>query len=184
MHDPGNTFPLEGDTWDISRALWRTPAERSDTRDGELGRLKTELELRDLQARYFDALDSGDLDAVMSFFHEDCELVGARGTFVGKDAIRGDYELVLSQSQARLHMTANVSVRLLDSDEAWMSSRNYGVLRRLDNQLLGVSAVLVERLVKTDRWLYRQRRVTPMFSCALTEQPFDLSAAAPDTPTR
>ncbi|MGH9246530.1 MAG: YybH family protein [Acidimicrobiales bacterium] len=117
-------FPRRGGMWDISQALWRLPRATGASLEERLALMEEEQALRDLQARYFDALDSGNLDAIMSFFHDDCVQIGPRGTFVGADAIRQDYEHVLAGSKVRIHYATNVAIRLLDGNrEAWMSSR-------------------------------------------------------------
>jgi uncharacterized protein (TIGR02246 family) len=147
---------------------------RATTVEDRIASLETDLELRDVLARYIDALDSGDLDAIMRFFHDDCVIVGPRGTLAGKDEIRRDYEFVLANSTARVHRATNVVVRLSAEDEAWIASRNDAILRRRDGTLIGVAAVVVDRLLKDGEWRMRQRRVAPIASYTLDQAPFTL----------
>jgi ketosteroid isomerase-like protein len=172
--------PIEGELWDVSRAFWRIPELPATTVEDRIAALETDRELRDVLARYIDALDSGDLAAIMRFIHDDCVIVGPRGTLVGTDQIRRDYAFVLANSTARVHRATNVVVRVVAHDEAWIASRNTAILRRLDGSLIAVVAVVVDRLLKEGEWRMRERRVEPIVSYAPDQQPFTLAPAADD----
>jgi uncharacterized protein (TIGR02246 family) len=166
--------PIDGELWEVIRAFWNIPETTATTVEDRIASLETDRELRDLLARYIDALDSGDLDAIMRFIRDDCVIVGPRGTLVGKDDIRRDYEFVLANSTARVHRATNVVVRLAADDEAWIASRNTAILRRRDDTLIAVVAVVVDRLLKDGEWRMQQRRVAPVVSYSLEQGPFTL----------
>jgi uncharacterized protein (TIGR02246 family) len=175
-----SVVPIEGELWDASRAFWGIPEARATTEEGRIAALETDRELRDVLARYIDALDSGDLDAIMCFIHDDCVIVGPRGTLVGKDQIRQDYAFVLANSTARVHRATNVVVRVVADDEAWIASRNSAILRRHDGTLIAVVAVVVDRLLKDGEWRMQRRRVEPIVSYAPDHEPFTLVPAGVD----
>ena len=172
--------PIEGELWDVSRAFWSIPRMTATTVEDRVAALETDRELRDVLARYIDALDSGDLDAIMRFIHDDCVIVGPRGTLVGKDQIRRDYEFVLANSTARVHRATNVVVRVVADDEAWIASRNSAILRRHDGTLIAVVAVVVDRLLKDGEWRMQQRRVAPIVSYSPDQELFTLVPPAVD----
>jgi uncharacterized protein (TIGR02246 family) len=172
--------PIDGELWDVSRAFWSLPEATASTVEGRIAALETDRELRDVLARYIDALDSGDLDAIMRFIHDDCVIVGPRGTLVGRDEIRRDYAFVLENSTARVHRATNVVVRVVADDEAWIASRNTAVLRRRDDTLIAVVAMVIDRLLKEGEWRMRQRRVAPIVSYAPDQEPFTLVPASVD----
>jgi ketosteroid isomerase-like protein len=169
--------PIDGEPWEVVRAFWDIPNRTAATVEDRIASLETDRELRDVLARYIDALDGGDLDAIMGFIHDDCVIVGPRGTLVGKDEIRRDYEFVLANSTARVHRATNVVVRPVADDEAWIASRNSAILRRHDGTLIAVVAVVVDRLLKDGAWRMLQRRVAPVVSHAPDEEPFSLVPA-------
>jgi ketosteroid isomerase-like protein len=70
-------------------ALPRWPATASESVRLELA--QEESALRAQLATYVYAFDAGDLDAVMSFFADNCLLTNPRGRFVGGDATRANY---------------------------------------------------------------------------------------------
>jgi uncharacterized protein (TIGR02246 family) len=171
--------------WEIARAI----AERSGTGtcgtlEERLRRLEAEAELRDLQARYVQALDAGDLEAIMRLFTDDCTLINPRGTFVGADAVRGDYQSVLARTRLRLHYPANLTIRLFaDGEEAWTMAHNYALIVSRSGELTAGAGTTAERLVRSDgQWKIRDRRMTTNIGHVLTPQPFRLQGpAAPPT---
>lgn len=170
--------PVDGELSAVNSAFWSIPKRTATSVEDRIASLETDLELRDVLARYIDALDSGDLDAIMRFIHDDCVIVGPRGTLVGKDEIRRDYEFILANSSARVHRATNVVVRVIADDEAWIASRNHATLQRLDGTLIAVVAVVVDGLLKDGEWRMRQRRVAPIVSYSLDHEPFTLEPAA------
>jgi uncharacterized protein (TIGR02246 family) len=173
-------LPIDGELWDVSKAFWRIPKETATTVEDRIASLETERDLRDVLARYTDALDSGDLDAIMRFIHDDCVIVGPRGRLAGRDEIRRDYEFILANSRARVHRATNVVVRVVADDEAWIASRNSAILHRHDGTLIAVVAVVVDRLLKDGEWRMLQRRVAPIVSYAPERAPFTLVPAVAD----
>lgn len=170
--------PIDGELRDVIRDFWGRPAATATTVEERIAALETDRELRDVLARYLDALDGGDLDAIMRFIHDGCVIVGPRGTLVGAEQIRRDYGFVLANSTARVHRATNVVVRVIADDEAWIASRNTAVLRRRDGSLIAVVASVIDRLVKEREWRMRQRRIEPIVSYAPDPEPFTLVPAA------
>jgi uncharacterized protein (TIGR02246 family) len=166
--------PIDAELCDLSTAFWSIPKKRATAIEDRIALLEADLELRDVLARYIDALDSGDLEAIMRFIHDDCVIVGPRGTLVGKDEIRRDYEFILANSTARVHRATNVVVRVVADNEAWIASRNSAILRRRDDKLVAVVAIVVDQLLKDGDWRMRQRRVEPIVSYSPKEEPFVL----------
>jgi uncharacterized protein (TIGR02246 family) len=175
-----SVVPFEGEPWELNGAFWSLPRAVATTVEDRIAALETDRELREVLARYIDALDSGDLDAIMRFIHDDCVIVGPRGTLEGKDRIRRDYEFVLANSTARVHRATNVVVRAIADDEAWIASRNTAILRRRDGTLIAVVAVVIDRVLKQGEWRMRQRRIAPIVSYAPEPEPFTLLPAGDD----
>lgn len=79
------SFPLRGTMWEISRAIRDLPQLAYAGLEQRVARLEAELELRDLQVQYIHALDSSDVDQIMTFFAEDAVLLNPAGrSWVGR----------------------------------------------------------------------------------------------------
>jgi uncharacterized protein (TIGR02246 family) len=145
----------------------------SDT-DRQLQALREELDLRDLLTRYAWALDRRDLEAVMSYFHDDCVVVNPRGSYAGREAIRANYEHLMPRGELLYHLTGNVAVQLLGEAEATMAAYFFSIVRS-DGADQAVTGTYDDRLVKADgRWQIVERRIAVTFSHTLTPQSYAL----------
>lgn len=137
--------------------------------------IESELEVRDVLRRYTYFYDGKDLDGLMSVFHPECRLVNPRGTYVGTEAIRANYEYLMGTFRIVFHYAPNVMVRVLDREHAWLSSYLFAVGAvgdGDDNRVNGNASSYVARLVREGTaWLIREMRIT-------TNVPLDLRRRA------
>ncbi|AKS32115.1 nuclear transport factor 2 family protein [Mycolicibacterium goodii] len=89
---------------------------RAATLEASLGRLEDELAIRDAFGRYHYFYDCGDADSVANLFTEDAVLVNPRGTYIGRAAVKRNYEFLMSRSGPVFHYATNVTVRVSESD--------------------------------------------------------------------
>ena len=133
-------------------------------------------EIEDLMARYMFAIDYFDWDAYVGTFAPDGELTFARGTTVGREAIR-QVVMDFSQGIARVYHTAdgqpaklrhvllNSSIRV-EGDRAWgrtlwMEMANHGPN---DEMKVGTYGIYEDEFVRLDgRWLIQKRNVLNEF---------------------
>jgi hypothetical protein len=155
--------------WGVHHALARTPRARGGTREDRLELIELELAARDVLTSYTYFYDGRDLDGLMSVFHEDCTLVNPRGTYVGRDAIRRNYEYLMDVLRMVFHYAPNVMVRVLeDRRSAWVSSYLFSVGVVEDDRFNGNCSSYAARLAMTDDgWRIREMRIT-------TNVPIDL----------
>lgn len=163
--------------WDVFEAVGRSE-RRHDISD--------ELALRDLQTRYVVALDSGDLETIMSLFTEDAVMINPRGTWIGREAIHSDFEAVVATTRLRFHTFTNTAVRVLnDGHEAWMTAYNTALLVSRDDELTAVAATTAERLTREHRgWQIAERRVTVNIAYELVAKPFTRRSGWPEPSRR
>jgi ketosteroid isomerase-like protein len=148
--------------------------------DDDVQKLREELRLRELLTDYVWGLDRRDVDAVMSYFHDDCVVVNPRGSYAGREAIRANYEHLMARGELLFHLTGNVAVRLVDATEATMRAYYVSMLRSADGDQ-AVSGTYDDRLVKADgRWQIVERRIEVVFSHALTPQSYRMGGTTPD----
>ena len=178
-------FDMRGSMWSVHHALARLARGRRASLEQRLRLVEEELAAMDLLACYTYFYDGGDLDGVMSVFHDDCVLINPRGTYVGKDAIRRNYAFLISLSKIVLHFAPNVAVRIAeDASEAWMTSYYYAVAATKDGKLVATGGTYADRLVKVGGdWKIIERRITYNFRhTAIAEAPG--STPAPPKPTK
>ena len=60
----------------------------------------------DIAARYVDAMNAADIDAMMALFAEGAQLRHLTGVYAGRDAIRAFFREVAFDNHARLHRVA------------------------------------------------------------------------------
>jgi SnoaL-like domain len=175
------SFPLRGTMWEISRAIRGLPQPACSGLEQRIERLEAELELRDLQVQYIHALDSSDIDLIMTFFAANAVLLNPRGTFVGRHAIRTDYDYVLARTRMRFHFATNVASRVLSGGhEAWTMAHNYAVVVSGEGAITAGAGTTAERLVRSDSgWVIAERRVTTNVGHVLTAGAFRLGGASP-----
>src|SRR5215211_6560375 len=90
-----------GAAWDLAREQLSRP--RSS--DASLDALREELAVREALAQYTYSFDSGDLDAVMTFFTDDCVVTDRHGTtHTGPDEVRANYKRLIGTVDRRFHV--------------------------------------------------------------------------------
>lgn len=181
---PAAPFNLHGSLWSLHHAMARTPRGDLTSARG-LSRLAEERAVHDVLARYTFFYDGGDLDGVMSVFHDDCTLINPRGTYIGKDAIRTNYGFLISLSKVVLHFATNVLVRFSkDGKEARMGAYYYAIAATPDGKLIGTGGTYADRLVKDKgEWKIIARRITYNFRNTLSPEAPPSASLAP-APTR
>lgn len=182
--DPLSGLDLHGPMWSIHHALARTP-RRSTSTLGRQRLIEEELAVKDVLVRYTYFYDGGDLDGVMSVFHDDCVLINPRGTYVGKEAIRRNYGFLIALSKIVLHLAPNAMVRFAEgAKEAWMTAYYYGVAATPERKLIATGGTYADRLVKVKGdWKIIERRITYNFRHTLSPEAPGSFPPAP-TPTR
>jgi ketosteroid isomerase-like protein len=178
-------FNMRGSMWAMHEAVARLPRSQPATVEARLRLIEEEQAARDLLVRYTYFYDAGDLEGVMSVFHDDGVLINPRGTYAGKDAIRRNYAFLISLSKIVFHLAPNVLVRVADDyEQAWMTAYYYGIAVAPDGKLIATAGTYADRLAKTGSgWQIIARRITYNFRNSLTPQPPTDMPAAP-TPSR
>ena len=98
----------------------KSPVETDGSIEDRLRVLEVEAAARRLVDRYAYCYDAGDIDGLIEIYDEHCVVVNRHGTFVGRDAIRGNYERAVADRAVSFHHLANVQVWPAPSRaEAW-----------------------------------------------------------------
>jgi ketosteroid isomerase-like protein len=162
-----NRRPADG-----GRAFWEIPRVRANSVEERVALLEQERELREFPQRYFELVDHGDVDALMSLHVDDCVHVGVRGESVGYDAIRREYEYAFSLSRFRLHSITDVVIRLSTANEARLRHRNQSLTVMKNDRLKAGTTIIATRLINVDgAW-----RITELSSLLKVE--YDLISAS------
>jgi uncharacterized protein (TIGR02246 family) len=147
-----------GAAWDLTHEQLSRPRSR----EASLDELREELALREALARYTYSFDQGDLDAVMTFFADDCVVTDRHGTtHTGTDEVRANYKRLIETTHRRFHVWSNVVVRLADDlREARRVAYFYACLAPVGATPQAVGGPLVDHMVKQDGdWKIRERTV-------------------------
>lgn len=174
---PNNTPPLPQA---LSHEMWRPlcetagfPQLKPESLDKRVQRIEEEGAIRDLLVKYCYSYDSNDIDGVMSTFSKDCVLVNPRATFVGAEAIRCNYEHLLTTRRYSMHHVTNVTVRLNEQmNEAavtsYWSDKHVGKSGSID----GSDGSYSDRVKKIgDEWRIAERRITANIFYVMTPYP-------------
>jgi ketosteroid isomerase-like protein len=107
--------------------------------------LLEEAALLDFVKSFGHIVNSGDVEAVVSNYADDCTWISPRGRFVGSDEIRRNYGLYFNSARWFSFWT-NVTVRFVETfDEAYVSAYQYSIgVSESDPLSVGV--------VSTDVW--------------------------------
>ena len=177
-------FEMRGSMWAIHHRLLSLPVLRGKALEQRIQLVEEELAVRDLLAKYTYCYDGNDLDGTMSVFHDDCVLINPRGTYVGKEAIRRNYEYLIAQRKFTFHYVTNVAVRLLDDGrQARMTAYHYSVSVSHNGGLAAVGGTYADRLIKVDeQWKIIERRITLNYRHVLSPEP-PSSATPPPCPS-
>lgn len=176
---------LHGSMWSVHHALARSPRPRTTSVVERRRFVEEELAVKDVLVRYTYFYDGGDLDGVMSVFHDDCVLINPRGTYVGHEAIRRNYAYLISLSKIVLHLAPNVLVRFsAGGKDAWMTAYYYGVAATPAGELIATGGTYADRLIKLKGdWKICERRISYNLRHTLSPEPPGDRSSAP-TPTR
>jgi SnoaL-like domain len=186
--DPSHDLEaLAREMWGVHHALARTPRPSGETAADRLELIELELAARDVLNRYTYFYDGKDIDGLMTVFHPDCTLVNPRGTYVGSDAIRRNYDYLMGTFRMVFHYAPNVMVRILeDRRSAWLSSYLFsvGVVDR--ERFNGNCSSYVARLALTgEEWRIREMRITSNVPLDLRRRDDPMRAfAQPPEPTK
>jgi uncharacterized protein (TIGR02246 family) len=156
-----------GPVWDRAREELSRPRSR----DASIDELREELAVREALARYTYSFDGGDLDAVMTYFADDCATMDRHGmTHTGRDAVRANYKKMIESIPRRFHVWTNVVVRLSDGLQGgWRIAYFYAYLDAVGEPPHAVGGVVADQMVKEDGdWRIRERSVTVDLDHALT----------------
>jgi hypothetical protein len=147
-----------GPAWDFAREQLSRPRSR----DASLDELREELAVREALARYTYSFDRGDLDAVMTFFTDDCVVTDRHGTsHKGIDEARANYAKLIDTVPRRFHVWSSVVVRLSDGlQDGWRIAYFYAYLEPIGEPPEAVGGPVVDRMVKVNgEWRIRERSV-------------------------
>jgi ketosteroid isomerase-like protein len=149
-----------------SGAAWNLAHEqlsRPRSSEASLDELREELALREALARYTYSFDQGELDAVLTFFTDDCVVTDRHGTrHTGTDEVRANYKKLIDTTHRRFHVWSNVVVSLADDlREAWRIAYFYAHLEPLGGQPEVVGGPIADQMVKRGgEWRIRERSVS------------------------
>jgi hypothetical protein len=142
--------------------------------------LEDEAAVQDVLARYTYFYDAKDVGGLLSVFHEECELINPRGTYIGHEAIRRNYVYLMEQSKVCLHLAPNVAA---DRSAAWMTAYYYDISATHDGRLIGTGGTYADNLVPSgDAWKIAARRITYNFRHLLV--PEAPGRGTPPTPSK
>ena len=164
----------------LSRDMWSPlldtanhPQLKPGSLEKRLRRIEEDSAIRDLFVKYCYAYDSNTCDDVMSVFSDDCVLINPRATFVGADAIRRNYDHLMTTRRYSFHHVSNLSIRLNEQmDEAsatsYWSDKHVGKSGSID----GSDGTYTDRLKKIDgEWKITERRITANIFYVMTPYP-------------
>jgi ketosteroid isomerase-like protein len=139
-------------------ALPHWPEGASEQLRSELAHEETAI--RDQFMVYGYAFDNQDLDAVMSYFTDDCVITNPRGKVSGAAAIRANYKLLFDYWSSSRHLWVNVIVRFPAAVDAYIGAYHYAMLISGDQTLAGGGTDL-RRLTKVGgEWKIAERWIT------------------------
>ena len=134
-----------------------------------IDRVESHLAIQQLAARYALAVDSKDVDGVVSLFVEDVNAGGSWGT--GREALTRFYGDALSHFYRSMHLIAGHVIAFDDGDHA------HGVVHcRAEHEAGSQWGIMVmnyrdvyERQGET--WFFRRRRLQPLYTTDILSRP-------------
>ena len=105
----------------------------------QLDLLREEAAIGDQFMVYAYAYDNSDLDAVLTFFTDDCVIRNPRGEVRGAKDLRDNYVLLFSYWKFQRHAWSNVIIRFLDTtpSEAYIGAYHNAILVSDERTLAG-----------------------------------------------
>jgi ketosteroid isomerase-like protein len=130
--------------------------------DSRVARVEAELAIRDLINAYTYFYDAKDIDRLMNIYSDDCVLVNPRGTYIGTQAIRANYEGLKGGTDLIFHHANNVVVALADdSSEGWATAYLYSVSLRANGARAATMGTYVFHVARRgDEWKVIECRIT------------------------
>ena len=165
MNDTRGTEPtmtLRQGMWNHHQWLVSSDRARPTDINARMDALEDEMAIRQLLAMYSYFYDSKELDRLMDVFTKDCVLVNPRGTYVGREAIRSNYEYLMSLTKISFHRPSNVVVKIAeDRSTAWASSYLLDLAVELDGAATLYAGTFADRVSRTSEgWRIAERRIT------------------------
>jgi hypothetical protein len=124
--------------------------------------------IRELAARYAQAMDARDLDTLVGLFVED---VGVRDGRIGRAALAEWYDSALRVYTVGFHLIGNHIIELVDDDHA------HATLYCRAEQQVGERWIVMPFMYDDDyarrggQWLFVQRRVRAFYAVDVLDQP-------------
>ncbi|SEJ66365.1 SnoaL-like domain-containing protein [Sphingobium sp. AP50] len=160
--DPAHVDEWGTGMWDIFKQLGHRPRTAGLSKEDIAILDHEEAEVLDAFKRYHYLYDSRDLDGVVARFTDDCVLVNPRGTYIGKDAIRENYEYLINRPRFFIHYGTNTLVRFEPGmEEAWLGAFYQAAIILPDKSSYTGCGTYMKRLHKrTGEWRVFEARIT------------------------
>ncbi|HEX5121131.1 MAG TPA: SgcJ/EcaC family oxidoreductase [Pseudonocardiaceae bacterium] len=125
-----------------------------------IARIEADQDIRAVINQYAYCYDEGDLDGLMEIYSDDCRLVNNKGTFVGTDAIRANYQQNIHDRTFGYHHVTDVQLVLDDTaTTAWASGFLYNVAVRKQVATGTMANCLFHLTVRDGRWQVIESRI-------------------------
>jgi uncharacterized protein (TIGR02246 family) len=164
--DVGHIDDWGSGMWKIFDELAARPRCLDQSPEGRAEVLHEEAEVLDLFRRYHYHYDACNVDAVLKLFTDDCVVVNPRGTYIGTDAIRSNYEYLTKKRFFIQHFGTNTLVRFEEGmKEAWLGAFYYSVVISSKGRAFAVGGTYLDRLRKEPdgQWRIFEQRITGNF---------------------
>lgn len=164
--DPTNVAEWGSGMWGIFDELASKPRCHNDSPEHRALVLHEEAEVLDLFRRYHYHYDAGNINAVMDLFTEDCAVINPRGTYVGAEAIRSNYDYLTGGRYFIQHFGTNHLVRFEENmQEAWLGAFYQSVVIVRKGKAFNVGGTYLDRLRKDadGKWRIFEQRITANF---------------------
>lgn len=140
--------------------------------EARLARIEQESAIRDLLHRYAYCYDGNDVEGAISVFHADCVLINPRGSYVGLEAIRRNYQYLATVQRFSFHHLSNIVIRLSPDGRQALSTAYFHVVQVGNSGAADAGdGSYVDRLVFEDDWKIAERRITFNLTYALSVLP-------------
>ncbi|MDE3100722.1 MAG: nuclear transport factor 2 family protein [Chloroflexota bacterium] len=130
--ETGSAGPMPPSIRQLGRGMWGifrwvrglAPA-RPRTVEDRVQRIEEEQAIRDVLSRYAYSYDMADLAGIISVFADDATNVTSRGVYEGKEAIRRNYEFLVSRRRIAFQYTTNITVRVSNNFRHVLAAEPY-----------------------------------------------------------
>lgn len=175
--DPAHIAEWGKGMWDVFDRLAKRSRSEGLSQSDIAVLAHEEAEILDLFRRYHCFYDAADIDGVMSLFTDDCAVINPRGTYVGAQAVRKNYEYLCTRRRFVMHYGTNTLVRFEPGmQEAWLGAFYLAVTINPDGTSYGTGGSYMDRLHKrSGTWKVFEQRITGNFI-------FDIEKSVPKAP--